>query len=105
MKRTGFNWVEGLQKLIYIFNKTAKRIFGYRTPFEIYHARGNAAGSKRTRSHLKKIAKVSHEKFVSKTEGTVSSYRVGEREYFKVPVQNIQDSFKAIHTGRHHCEQ
>ena len=93
-----------LQKWTYILNKTAKRILGYRTPFEIYHARGNAANSIRTRSHLKKIEKVLHEKFVSKTDGTLSSYRVGESA-FKVPVQNIQDSVKAIHTGRHHCRQ
>ena len=54
MKRAGVNWVEGLQKLTYILNKTAKRILGYRTPFEMYHARRNAVGSKRTRSFEKK---------------------------------------------------
>ena len=91
LQTNGFNWVKGLPELTSIINKTPKRILGNRTPFDVYYARGHIylntrhSRPRHADKHLKELAKNAHSKVVSKAEGKVSGYRIGESVFIRYP--------------------
>ena len=81
-RRRGFNWASGLQKITFIINKIPKAILGYRTPMEVYYARGN---SKKTKKALKVLGEKYQRKIAFKLGGKISSYKLGEKVLIRYP--------------------
>ena len=96
MRLEGFNWVEGLQEITSIINRSPKRILGNHSPFDVYYARGDISlSSKHRRSlsahkNLQRIAKKSHAAIISRSKSDVSQYKTGEQVFIKYPFRRCR---------------
>ncbi|KAL3860657.1 hypothetical protein ACJMK2_010751 [Sinanodonta woodiana] len=95
--KCGFNWVEGLQDIVYAMNTSSTRVLGCLTPFKAYYGRSHS--SVRNGVVHMKIRKTISNRGVhsSLMQVSPSKYKAGRENTDSLPISKIKDANKKIY--------